>query len=366
MRTDLPSERPPVAPRGGNRHRRRRRASVSRLALAGCLILVVVVAIILVVTLPGGKKASSLTTASTGPRDSLSTTSSAAGSSKTSTTGSTQPSTTSSSAGDTTTSSQTTGDTIVPYSAADSSYKDATKSITIMKASMGSGTNKVTYFVIDIKLTSAKDLRAGLADNAQGAAFTSDIAAANNAIFAINGDYFRDRTDGIIIRNGVVYRDKPARWGAAIYTDGSMKVYNETTTSAAQLLAAGAWHTFSFGPVLLVNGKIPAPNTLSSYEVVPNPQYPIQGSHPRTGIGFISNNHFILIDVDGRHPGYSRGMTLEEFAQLFKRLGCSTAYNIDGGASATVYFKGNVINQPKNHTVDPVAQRGTSDILFIK
>ena len=38
----------------------------------------------------------------------------------------------------------------------------------------------------------------------------------------------------------------------------------------------------------------------------------------------------------------------------------------DGCASATVYFKGKVINQPKNHTVDPVQQRATSDILFIK
>ena len=100
--------------------------------------------------------------------------------------------------------------------------------------------------------------------------------------------------------------------------------------------------------------------------MVPKPQYPIQGSHPRTGIGLIGKNHFVLIDVDGRHPGYSRGATLEEFAQMFKNLGCTTAYNIDGGASATVYFRGNVINQPKNHTVGPIQQRATSDILFIK
>jgi exopolysaccharide biosynthesis protein len=327
------------------------------LALAAFFILAVVV-VALALTLPGSKKASGLTTSSTSQAVSVSSTAGM--------TGTTETGTTSSTAGSTTTSSAGTDSTSISSTITDTSYKDATKSITITKASKGSGTNKITYFVIDVKLTSAKDLQAGLADNAAGVAFTSEIAAANNAIFAINGDYFRDRTDGIIIRNGVIYRDKPVRMGLALYADGSMRVYDETKTSAAKLLAAGVWHTFSFGPVLLVNGAVPVPNVLGTYEVVPNPQYPIQGSHPRTGIGFISKDHFVLIDVDGRHPGYSRGATLEEFAQMFKNLGCTTAYNIDGGASATVYFRGKVINQPKNHTVDPVQERATSDILFIK
>lgn len=342
---------PPYVARGGRedprRQRRRRQVRKRRLALAAFVLFVTVTVVVLAIAVQGSNKAAGLTTSSTGGAPSDSTTSSTAGSTQTSTGGS--PS------GSTTTSKGT-----------DTSYTDATKSINITQASTGSGADKVTYFVVDIKLTSAKDLQAGLADNAQGAAFTSDIAAANNAIFAINGDYFRDRSDGIIIRNGVIYRDKPARVGLAIYTDGTMKVYDETKTSAAQLLADGVWHTYSFGPALLVDGAIPVPNDFSTYEVVANPQFPIQGSHPRTGIGLIDANHFILIDVDGRHPGYSKGVTLEEFAQMFKKLGCTTAYNIDGGASATVYFRGKVINQPKNHTADPVQQRATSDIIFIK
>jgi exopolysaccharide biosynthesis protein len=337
---------------------RKRQTARRVLALAACLVLAALVVVAITVAWPRGKTAAGVTTSSTSQPNSLSTTSSA--------TGSTQTSGAGPSAGDTTTSASGTKASGVPYTVTDTSYTDATKSINITKASMGSGANKVTYFVIDIKLTSAKDLRAGLADNAQGTAFTSDIAAANNAIFAINGDYFRDRSDGIIIRNGVVYRDKPVRQGVALYTDGSMKIYDETKTSAAQLLADGVWNTYSFGPALVINGAVPSPNNFSTYEVVPKPQFPIQGSHPRTGIGFISKNHFILIDVDGRHPGYSRGVTLEEFAQMFKKLGCGAAYNIDGGASATVYFRGKVINQPKNHTVEPVQQRATSDILFIR
>jgi exopolysaccharide biosynthesis protein len=358
VKPDLPPPPPHLAPVGRNDRRRRRQLGRRRLALIAFFILVAVVVVVLAFTLPGTKQASGLTTTSTSRSGSLPTASSTTDSARTRPAGQ--------SAGSTTTSSEGTAGGAVSYTATATSYKDATKSISITKASKGSGANKVTYFVIDVTLASAKDLRAGLADNAQGASLTSDIAAANKAIFAINGDYFRDRNDGIIIRNGVTYRDKPARRGLALFTDGTMKVYDETRTSAAQLLAEGVWNTYSFGPTLLTNGAVPVPDNLSTYEVVANPKYPIQGINPRTGVGFIGKNHFVFIDVDGRHPGYSTGVTLKEFAQMFKKLGCTTAYNLDGGASATVYFRGKVINQPKNHTAGPVQERTTSDILFVR
>ena len=65
--------------------------------------------------------------------------------------------------------------------------------------------------------------------------------------------------------------------------------------------------------------------------------------------------------VDGRSKGYSRGVTLTEFAEMFKALGCSAAYNLDGGGSSTMYFMGRVVNNPLGKN----KERGTSDILFI-
>ena len=82
------------------------------------------------------------------------------------------------------------------------------------------------------------------------------MAENNDAIFAINGDYYGFRDTGIIIRNGVIYRDSPAREGLAFYKDGTMVVYDETKTSAEQLLADGVWNTLSFGPALLSDGDI--------------------------------------------------------------------------------------------------------------
>lgn len=244
------------------------------------------------------------------------------------------------------------------------SYKSGNLSISIKKVVTGTGNNTLVYFVADVVISDATQLSNAFANNQFGRniiAYTSTIARANNAIFAINGDYYGFRSDGIIIRNGVIFRNAPARIGLAFYRDGSMKVYDETKTTAQALLDAGVWNTLSFGPALLVDGVMPA--NLDKVEVDTNfGNHSIQGNQPRTGVGMVSNNHFIFIVVDGRATGYSRGATMTEFAQMFKDLGCTQAYNLDGGGSTTMYFNGKVVNNPlgKNQ------ERGTSDILMIR
>ncbi len=245
----------------------------------------------------------------------------------------------------------------------DWNYRSAGLSISINEVSNGSGRDALTYFVADVQLTDAAQMRSDFADNQFGRnifAYTSEIAAANNAIFAINGDYYGFRDDGIIIRDGVIYRDQPARAGLAIYRDGSMQVYDETQTSAEALLAEGVWNTLSFGPALLDDGQIV--QNLGTVEIDTNiGNHPIQGDQPRTGLGMIDENHFVFFVVDGRSKGYSSGVSLEEFAQLFAELGCTEAYNLDGGGSATMYFMGRVVNNPLGRN----KERGTSDILYI-
>ena len=236
-------------------------------------------------------------------------------------------------------------------------------SIAIKKVITGSGSNTLTYFVADVIVSDAARLSSAFAENSFGRniiAYTSEVAAQNKAVFAINGDYYGFRSDGIVIRNGQIYRNIPARIGLAFYTDGSMKIYDETQTSAQELLDAGVWNTLSFGPALIENSVIAA--DLDYVEVDTNfGNHSIQGNNPRTGVGIIDNNHFIFIVVDGRSTGYSRGVTLTEFAQIFKDLGCTDAYNIDGGGSSTMYFMGRVVNNPLGKN----KERGTSDILYI-
>lgn len=183
---------------------------------------------------------------------------------------------------------------------------------------------------------------------------------ANNGIWAINGDYYGFRETGIEIRNGVVYRDSGARDGLAFYTDGTVKVYDETATTAQALVDEGVWNTVSFGPSLIDNGAIAS--GIEDYEVDTNVgNHSIQGNQPRSGIGYIEPNHYIFIAVDGRSEGYSRGVTMTEFAQMFIDQGCSIGYNIDGGGSTDMVFNGNLVNNP----LGKGKERGTSDILYI-
>lgn len=235
--------------------------------------------------------------------------------------------------------------------------------ITISTVTTGSGDSTLTYYVADVTLTDATSLRSAFAQNAFGQNITentSDIAADNDAIFAINGDYYGFRDTGIVIRNGVVYRDDGAREGLAFYRDGTVEVYDETTTTADDLLAAGVWNTLSFGPALLADGQVVT--GIDDVEVDTNiGNHSIQGDQPRTAIGVIDDNHLVFVVVDGRSPGYSSGVSLTGLAQIMQGLGATTAYNLDGGGSSTMYFNGELVNDP----LGKGQERGTSDILYI-
>ncbi|WP_091709511.1 phosphodiester glycosidase family protein [Microbacterium sp. cf046] len=244
----------------------------------------------------------------------------------------------------------------------DTSYTDGDTTITISTVTTGTGADTLTYYVADVVVDDATQLRSAFAKDQFGENITentSTIAAANDAILAINGDYYGFRDTGIVIRNGVVYRDDGAREGLAFYTDGHVEVYDETTTTAEELLAAGVWNTLSFGPAIVEDGAVV--DGIESVEVDTNVgNHSIQGEQPRTAVGLIDENHYVFVVVDGRDEGYSRGVTLTELAEIMTGLGATTAYNLDGGGSSTMYFNGQVVNQPSNG-----AERGTSDILYV-
>ncbi len=59
-------------------------------------------------------------------------------------------------------------------------------------------------------------------------------------------------------------------------------------------------------------------------------------AHPRTAIGITNHNTLLLVTVDGRQPGFSEGIPLNELAQLMIELGAVQALNLDGGGSTTM------------------------------
>lgn len=245
----------------------------------------------------------------------------------------------------------------------ENSFTSANASLIIKAVTTGSGDATLNYFVARVDLNDATALKSAFAQNSFGENIietTSAIAQSKDAVFAINGDYYGFRDTGIVIRNGVAYRDKGARTGLAFYRDGRVEVYEETTTTADQLVAGGVWNTLSFGPSLLENGAIKA--GIDSVEVDTNfGNHSIQGLQPRTAVGVIGPNQLVFVVVDGRSAGYSTGVTMSSLAQIMADLGATTAYNLDGGGSSTMYFNGALVNNPlgKNQ------ERGTSDILYV-
>lgn len=241
-------------------------------------------------------------------------------------------------------------------------YTSSTTTLTLSSTSTGTGSETITWYAADIQLTDATVLRSAFAQDKFGQNITEKptaMASRENAVLAINGDYYGFRDTGIEIRNGVAYRDEPARTGLAFYRDGRVELYDETATSASALVDDGVWNTLSFGPAVLVDGAVP--EGIEDMEVDTNVgNHSIQGDQPRTAIGVIGQNHIVLLVVDGRSEGYSKGATLPELGQILADLGCTTGYNLDGGGSSVMIFDGDIVNQPSNG-----GERGTSDILYV-
>lgn len=240
----------------------------------------------------------------------------------------------------------------------DTNYSDGNISVNLTEKTV----NDTQIYVADVTLSSAGYLKTALAQNSYGTnvtAKTSVTAAENNAILAVNGDYYGANSSGYVIRNGVVYRDSvredASNGDLAIYKDGSFKIIYENQISADQLVQDGVVNLLAFGPSLVENGEISVGINTEVGQAM--------ASNPRTAIGIIDENHYIIVVSDGR-TSESKGLSLYQMAEVMKSYGVKTAYNLDGGGSSTLYFNGQVINKPTTGG-SKISERAVSDIVYI-
>ena len=106
--------------------------------------------------------------------------------------------------------------------------------------------------------------------------------------------------------------------------------------------------------VLIRDGKVAA---WSAERLTPS----FLARHPRTIVGVDRAGDVWLATIDGRQPGYSVGMTLEETQRFALALGLTEALNLDGGGSTTMVIRGDVVNRPS----DPIGPRAVSDVLLV-
>lgn len=238
----------------------------------------------------------------------------------------------------------------------ENSYRDENISITISRYREYDS----AIYVADIAVSSAEYLKTAFAQAAYGKNVTqktSEIARENQAVLAINGDFYGSQEKGYVLRNGVLYRETASKnqEDLVIWADGSVSLVWEGETSAAELLAQGAVQILSFGPGLVAEGEI----CVTEAEEVGK----AKASNPRTAFGVIEPLHYVFVVSDGRTEE-SVGLSLYELAQFMQSLGVTTAYNLDGGGSSTLYFNGEIINNPTSNG-RTIKERSVSDIVYI-
>lgn len=223
--------------------------------------------------------------------------------------------------------------------------------------------NNTTVYVANITVADPILLKTAFAHATYGrniSATVSDISGSVGAILAINGDFYGARVGGYVIRNGTLYSNERSDWDSedlVVFQDGTFQCVAETDYTAEQLLEMGAIHVFCFGPPLVEDG-----------EIVIQKDQEIHGAEEathaqRTAIGLVGENQYVFVVCDGRTEE-SEGLTLYELAGFMKDLGVQTAYNLDGGGSATMVFNGEVVNKP-TWFGKKIEEREVSDIVYI-
>ena len=210
-----------------------------------------------------------------------------------------------------------------------------------------------TVMALYITLRDVRQFRAGTASYRAPWNNTTTVdrmAQRFHAVLAINGDYFGYHEEGIVCRNGVVLRCRPVKHRDAllVHKNGDLSVLLAPTLEAWESVRDDVLHAFCFGPALVVDGQV--------NEAARDTDMDIGKIKPtqRIAIGQLGPLQYLVVATEGPENPGSVGFTLMEIAQLMADMGCSVAYNLDGGSSSTValnYRKINALSTGKNRPV---------------
>lgn len=186
----------------------------------------------------------------------------------------------------------------------------------------------------------------------------SEMVQQNNAQLGINGGgyyvdqetYYKYPTDNVILNGKVYYNKGKAGNLIGMNKDGVLMLYKGT---CAEAINAGMYWGVEFGPFLIVNGES-AKFTGDGGS----------GLQPRTAIGQRKDGIVLLVVIDGRGGGGSKGASFVDLLHLFEKYECYNAANLDGGGSSVLYEKGNLINHPVSY--QGTGERNILDAIILR
>lgn len=179
-----------------------------------------------------------------------------------------------------------------------------------------------------------------------------DQAKQHHAVLAFTGDYigWTANRKAVMIRNGVVYYNRAETTTVAILPDGTLQFYPMGTIKAEELQEMGVRDSFSFGPLLVEDGKAYYKNDGKDI------------STARVGFGYSDPFHYIaVIALRERQTALS----YEGLTNVFLRFGARLAYNLDGGHSTSLVFMGRELSTVSTRGAARYTNiRGLSDIIM--
>ena len=136
----------------------------------------------------------------------------------------------------------------------------------------------------------------------------------------------------------------------------SSSVINDTLEVGVNKFFSDAEDIVAGVPQLIKNGKIDI-----TWQQEKASRSFVETRHPRTAVAKLKDGKFLMMTVDGRQPGVSVGMTLQELAEYLLGLGAVDAMNLDGGGSTTMFLDGKVVNIPS----DREGERKVGDAIIV-
>lgn len=226
----------------------------------------------------------------------------------------------------------------------DAGYHDDSLDITI-SMDRAYDTN---IMIMRVKLADASQLRTAMggkypSKNATQVRFMTKKA---NAVAGVSADWFSYHNEGIVIRNGVTYREKPNQGRDTLIIDknGDFTILAHTTKEAWEAIdKENVAHTFTYGPALVVNGE--QLTDMSSVKLSCGKNKQTQ----RTFIGQSGPLEYVIVATEGPENTNSKGLTISQAAEYAVHLGLDNAYNLDGGSSSTIVLNNRKINSLSSH-----------------
>ena len=173
----------------------------------------------------------------------------------------------------------------------------------------------------------------------------------------------------LVVRNGNIVDVDTAAAGVEIPRDGLVIVIKGATRGALPLPATGTAAGWTGG----LDGLPEAREVVGGYPMLLQQSNAVHHEeaglrttfsdrrHPRAAIGTDRKGRIYIIAVDGRQPGYSDGMSLQELGDFLIAHGITDALNLDGGGSTTLVVGERIVNRPS----DANGERPVSNALLL-